>query len=54
MENPQALSTALERMCISPQGVQNHQRIAERKNLDMTLIELENGHWADQCCVNCG
>jgi peptide/nickel transport system ATP-binding protein len=22
--------------------------------LDMKLIELETGHWADQCCVNCG
>ena len=23
-------------------------------NLEMKLIEIEDGHWADQCCVNCG
>ena len=23
-------------------------------NLSMELIEVETGHWADQCCVNCG
>ena len=23
-------------------------------NVEMGLIEVEPGHWVDQCCVNCG
>ena len=23
-------------------------------NIEMGLIEVEPGHWVDQCCVNCG
>jgi len=22
-------------------------------NIEMGLIEVEPGHWVDQCCVNC-
>jgi len=26
----------------------------KNQELDMKLIELSKGHWADQCCVSCG
>ena len=26
----------------------------KNQELDMELIEVSKGHWADQCCINCG
>ena len=50
---PPSLINGLEGCAFSPRCPEPSEDCKSKK-LDMSLIEIENGHWADQCCVNCG
>ena len=50
---PPSLINGLEGCAFSPRCPEPSEDCKSQK-LDMSLIEIENGHWADQCCVNCG
>ena len=50
---PPSLINGLEGCAFSPRCPEPSDDCKSKK-LDMSLIEIENGHWADQCCVNCG
>jgi peptide/nickel transport system ATP-binding protein len=50
---PPSLINGLEGCAFSPRCPEPSEDCKSKK-LDMALIEVETGHWADQCCVNCG
>jgi peptide/nickel transport system ATP-binding protein len=50
---PPSLINGLEGCAFSPRCPEPSDDCKSKK-LDMSLIEVEKGHWADQCCVNCG
>jgi peptide/nickel transport system ATP-binding protein len=50
---PPSLINGLEGCAFSPRCPEPSED-CKNKKLDMSLIEVETGHWADQCCVNCG
>lgn len=50
---PPSLINGLEACAFSPR-CPDPSDDCKNGNLEMKLIEIEDGHWADQCCVNCG
>jgi peptide/nickel transport system ATP-binding protein len=50
---PPSLINGLEGCAFSPR-CPDPSEDCSKGNLNMELIEVEDGHWADQCCVNCG
>jgi len=50
---PPSLINGLEGCAFSPRCPDPSEDCI-KGNLNMELIEVEDGHWADQCCVNCG
>jgi peptide/nickel transport system ATP-binding protein len=50
---PPSLINGLEGCAFSPR-CPDPSEDCSKGNLNMKLIEVEDGHWADQCCVNCG
>lgn len=50
---PPSLINGLDGCAFSPRCPDPSDDCA-KGNLNMELIEIEEGHWADQCCVNCG
>ena len=50
---PPSLINGLDGCAFSPRCPDPSDECKNGK-VDMQLIEIESGHWADQCCVNCG
>ena len=50
---PPSLINGLDGCAFSPRCPDPSDECKNGK-VDMKLIEIESGHWADRCCVNCG
>ena len=53
---PGNIPSPLERPsgCVFRTRCPNPTHDCKEGNIEMGLIEVEPGHWVDQCCVNCG
>ena len=54
MMGPNSLPTVEEVTAKITEEKQKALKYKQEGNIEMGLIEVEPGHWVDQCCINCG